>query len=64
MSKISEAVAAARVTCVVGVIERCDHPETGMHRTEYGSAAPGGPGTLYCVWNQSLKGGLEETVLI
>lgn len=43
--------AAARdnnVTLVVGVIERCDGPVSGPRPEEYGSAAKGGSGTIYC----------------
>lgn len=36
------------ITLVVGVIERCDRPETGKKRSAYGSSAPGGSGTIYC----------------
>lgn len=36
------------ITLVVGVIERCDRPETGKKREEYGSSVAGGSGTIYC----------------
>lgn len=37
-----------RITLVVGVIERCDRPETGKKRHEYGSSVAGGTGSIYC----------------
>ncbi len=36
------------ITLVVGVIERCDRPETGKKRAEYGSKVVGGTGSIYC----------------
>ncbi|KAN0060822.1 Nitrilase [Thecaphora frezii] len=48
MSVLRAAARDNRVTLVVGVIERCDGPETGPKRGTYGSKDPGGPGTLYC----------------
>ncbi|EPQ30058.1 uncharacterized protein PFL1_02175 [Pseudozyma flocculosa PF-1] len=48
MSAIRAAARDNNITLVVGVIERCDGPETGPKRETYGSKNPGGSGTLYC----------------
>jgi predicted amidohydrolase len=48
MSQIRSVARENNATLVVGVVERCDCPETGKRRSEYGSANPGGAGTLYC----------------
>lgn len=48
MSVIRNAAKENGITLVVGVIERCDAPETGKKRQEYGSSVAGGTGTIYC----------------
>lgn len=48
MSAIRKVAKENGITLVVGVIERCDRPETGKKREEYGSSTPGGSGTIYC----------------
>ena len=48
MTAIRNAARENQIRLVVGVIERCDRPETGKKREEYGSAVPGGTGTIYC----------------
>ncbi|PWN48067.1 carbon-nitrogen hydrolase [Violaceomyces palustris] len=48
MTAIRSAASENGVTLVVGVIERCDKPESGPRRGAYGSENAGGPGTLYC----------------
>ncbi|CBQ73854.1 related to nitrilase [Sporisorium reilianum SRZ2] len=48
MTIIRNAAKDNGITLVVGVIERCDAPETGKKRHEYGSNVAGGAGTIYC----------------
>ncbi len=48
MTRLRACASSNNVTLVIGVIERCDKPSTGPARESYGSAAPGGHGTLYC----------------
>jgi predicted amidohydrolase len=48
MRAIRQVASENQVTLVVGVIERCDEPVSGMHPAEYGSGNPGGEATLYC----------------
>ncbi|KAJ3119644.1 Nitrilase [Physocladia obscura] len=48
MSRIRKAAASNNVTLVVGVVERCDLPPSGLPRSAYGSANAGGTGSLYC----------------
>jgi len=48
MTSILKAASSNKVTLVVGVIERCDGPITGLDPKEYGSSDKGGDGTLYC----------------